>query len=213
MPGQQRPSEWLWATPRRLADKPAASTGAAGGWLHAGRGLARKSPAAAGLSRTLCSGLPMPSNGKPTDSRLHTAQETSHEKAPPKRQREGDSHRYSTQSRHRPFSRGRSPAGTAPAHAAPRHSATSQSADEAPTPAAPAGPATPHAHPQIIAAPCNRGRWGSLGPSRNADQESMPLGLGQSIPTSLVPACDSTSRDQARRATGSWPDAIPWASG
>ena len=32
----------------------------------------------------------MPSNGKPTDSRLHTAQETSHEKAPPKRgQREG----------------------------------------------------------------------------------------------------------------------------
>ena len=48
LPGQQRPSEWLWATPRRLADKPAASTGAAGGWLHAGQGTRTKKPRCGG---------------------------------------------------------------------------------------------------------------------------------------------------------------------
>jgi hypothetical protein len=47
LPGQQRPSERLWATtPRRLADKPAPS-------LHSSAGVAKQKPRhrRAGLSR------------------------------------------------------------------------------------------------------------------------------------------------------------------
>jgi hypothetical protein len=76
LPGQQRPSERLWATPRRLADKPAPS-------LHSVRPQ-KKPRVGAGL--VAYGGLPEGAN--PTDtipqSVAHRAGD-SHEKAPLRR--------------------------------------------------------------------------------------------------------------------------------
>jgi hypothetical protein len=83
LPGQQRPSERLWATtPRRLADKPAPS-------LHSAQGSPNKSPAReTGLSWSSMWGLPTRGREQvpPTQHRAAVlVAQRPQEKAPPER--------------------------------------------------------------------------------------------------------------------------------